>query len=88
MPDALPENWFEVSPTCYEYRFFPYDMDKDGKPKPGTAYLTVVTVEKRENSIEVSIDSFSGGYADGAAALSIEIPLEIINRLIASRPKE
>jgi hypothetical protein len=87
MPNTLPENWFEITPICYEYRFFPYDKDKDGKPKPGTAYLTVVKVEKRENSIEVSIDSFSGGYADGAAALSTEIPLEIINRLVSGEKK-
>ncbi len=88
MPNTLPENWFEVTPACYEYRCFPFDTDKYGKPKPGTAYLTVVKVERIKNSIEVSIDSFCGGYGDGAAALSAEIPLEIINRLIASRPKE
>jgi hypothetical protein len=84
MNNPLPEKWFEVSPTKYEYRSGPYKTHRNGTPKPGTLYLTVVTVERNGNSIEVSVDSHTGGYSDGAASLSVDIPIEIINRLVTA----
>jgi hypothetical protein len=85
MSNPLPEKWFEVSPTKYEYRSGPYKTYRDGTPKPGTLYLTVVAVERNGNSIEVSVDShIGGGYSDGAASLSVDIPIEMINRLVTT----
>jgi len=83
MPNTLPENWFEVSPTRYEYRSGPYRTDHSGKAIEPTLYRTVVTVQRKKDFVEVSVDSFTGGYADGAAFASAEIPLEIIHRLIS-----
>jgi hypothetical protein len=76
MSNTLPENWFEITPTCYEFLH--------GKCGDNT-YLKTAVVKLVGNAIEVDIDCFTGGYADRAASLSLEIPIEIIGSILTAR---